>query len=200
MEKKIMEHTFFDDLFREKINIIDLGACKGEFSYQLNEVYNIDKIIMVEAGPENFKSLPYLDNVKIYNRVISSKSNIDYDFYEDPNSPYNGSVMFNKFTHVTHVIKSITLEEILDENNIDFVDILKIDVEGSEYDLLMNTPDFVFDKVRQITVEFHEFLNPSLRKETDLIKIRMEKLGFKCVSYNLHSFENYDVVFYKINI
>jgi FkbM family methyltransferase len=197
MEKRIMEHTFFDELFREKINIIDLGACKGEFSFHLNEMYDVNKIVMVEAGPENFKSLPHLDKVRIYNRVISSKPNTDYNFYEDPNSPYNGSVMFNKFTHVTHVIKSITLEEIFYENNFDFVDIIKIDVEGAEYDLLSNTPDFVFDKVRQITVEFHEFLDSSLRKETDLIKKRMQKLGFEFVSNNLHSFENYDVVFYK---
>jgi FkbM family methyltransferase len=197
MERRIMEHTFFDDLFRKKINIIDLGACKGEFSLNLNEMYNVDKIIMVEAGPENFKSLPHSDKLKIYNRVISSKPNMDYNFYEDPNSPYNGSVMFNKFTHVTHVIKSITLEEIFYENNLDFVDIIKIDIEGAEYDLLSNTPDFVFDKIGQITVEFHEFLDSSLKRETNLIKERMKKLGFECTSKNLHSFENYDVVFYR---
>ena len=47
MEKRIMEHTFFDDLFREKINIIDLGACKGEFSFHLNEMYDVDKIVVI---------------------------------------------------------------------------------------------------------------------------------------------------------
>jgi hypothetical protein len=106
MERIIKEHTFFDELFNDEIIIIDLGACKGEFIDEMNKIFKIKKAILVEANPTNFKLLESKENYVLYNKAITNKSNEIIDFYEDINSPYNGSKIFNYFNGTKHEIKT----------------------------------------------------------------------------------------------
>lgn len=200
MEKIIKEHTFFDNLLREEIVIIDLGACKGEFTVEMDRLYKIKKSILVEANPANFIQLPIKENYVLYNNVISHMENLEVDFFEDPKSPYNGSMVFNYFNGINHKIKTITLDKILEENSIDYIDILKIDIEGSEYDLLENISEKILSITKQLTVEFHDFVNPELKSRTSEIIKKIENLGFKRISkpiVHMHNSENYDVLFYR---
>ena len=36
MIQEIKEHTFFDNYLRKEINVVDLGACRGEFIDEIN--------------------------------------------------------------------------------------------------------------------------------------------------------------------
>lgn len=200
MERVIKEHTFFDNLLREEIAIIDLGACKGEFTIEMDSLYKVKKSILVEANPTNFKQLPVKSNYVLYNNVVSNLGDLEVDFFEDPKSPYNGSMVFNYFNGINHKIKTITLDKLLEENNIDYIDILKIDIEGSEYDLLENINEKILYITKQITVEFHDFVNPKLKGKTDEIMKKIESFGFNRISkpiVHMHNSDNYDVLFYK---
>jgi len=200
MEKIIMEHTFFDDLLNEEIIVIDLGACKGEFINEIEKNYKIKKAILVEANPTNYKYLIKKDNYVLYNKVISNESDKLVDFYEDPKSPYNGSKIFNYFQGIKHEILTINLEDIIKENNIQYIDILKIDIEGSEYDVMPNISDEIYNIINQITIEFHDFVDNELKKETEKIISKLDKLGFSRISkpiIHMNNSENYDVLFYK---
>jgi len=200
MVQEIKEHTFFDDYFRKEINVVDLGACRGEFIDEINSLYNVKKAILVEANPTNFSQLKDLPNYVLYNKAISSKDNEIIEFFEDPTSPYNGSKDFNYFNGIKHSIKTINLETLCKENNIDFIDILKIDIEGAEYDVLENIPDSFFDKIGQITVEFHDFVDPELKPRTVEIVKRMNDLGFSHIAKpikHMHGSDYYDVLFYR---
>lgn len=198
--KEIKEHTFFEDLLKEEVTIIDLGACRGEFINEINKNYKVKKAILVEPNPTNFRLLVKEKNYVLYNNLISDKEGESIKFWEDPNSPYNGSTLFNYFNGIEHEIKSISLDRIITDNNIDYIDILKIDIEGSEYDLLENISPDVLEKVRQITVEFHDFIDPNLKIKTKNILSKIESFGFKRISkpinYKFNS-DDYDVLFYK---
>ena len=37
------------------------------------------------------------------------------------------------------------------------IDILKLDIEGAEFELFVSTPDDILRRIGQITVEFHDF-------------------------------------------
>jgi tRNA G37 N-methylase Trm5 len=50
-----------------------------------------------------------------------------------------------------------TIEKIINDNNLEFIDYLKIDIEGSEYGLLLNEKDDVLKKVKKIAIELHIF-------------------------------------------
>ena len=200
MERVIKEHTFFDDLLNDEIVVVDLGACKGEFINELENFFKIKKAILVEANPTNFRQLIQKENYVLYNNVISTNSDEVISFYEDVNSPYNGSKNFNYFNGVEHKIKSVNLEDILSINNIDYVDILKVDIEGSEYDIMPNISDSCYSKIKQITIEFHDFIDPNLKIKTDEIIKKIEGLGFNRISKGinyLNNSDNYDVLFYK---
>jgi FkbM family methyltransferase len=200
MEKVIKEHTFLDELFKNEIIVIDLGTCRGEFVDEINKQYKIKKAILVEANPTNFKMLTKKDNYVLYNRLVSNKKNESLKFYEDPKSPYNGSNKFNYFNGIEHNIETITLEEIISENGLDYVDILKIDIEGSEYDVMPSISDEILSKIRQITIEFHDFIDNNLKDKTENIIKRMESLGFSKISKPIkymNNSNNYDVLFYK---
>ena len=47
------------------------------------------------------------------------------------------------------------LEKIYNEMNITSVDFAKIDIEGWEYDLLLNTPDYIFNTINKFAIELH---------------------------------------------
>lgn len=49
-----------------------------------------------------------------------------------------------------------TLSQLIAENGIDTIDILKIDVEGSEADILLGIEESDWPKIRQLMVEVHE--------------------------------------------
>jgi len=200
MIQEIKEHTFFDNYLRKEINIVDLGACQGEFTDELNTLYNVKKAILVEANPTNFSKLKNLPNYILYNKAISSSDNEIIEFFEDPNSPYNGSKDFNYFEGIKHSIESITLETICKDNDIDFIDILKIDIEGAEYDVLENLTDSFFDKIGQITVEFHDFVDPQLKPRTIKLVERLKSLGFSYITKSInhmHGSDFYDVLFFR---
>ena len=56
-------------------------------------------------------------------------------------------------------VECITLENIFDENRITNCDLLKLDCEGAEYDILMNTKKEIFEKIKLISLEYHNIIN-----------------------------------------
>ena len=200
MERIIKEHTFFDELLNDEIVIVDLGSCKGEFVDEMSRLFKIKKAILVEANPTNFKELKNKENYILYNKAISDKSNQVIEFYEDVNSPYNGSILFNYFNGIKHQIQTISLDDIIEENNLSYIDILKVDIEGSEYDIMPNISDDAYSKIKQITIEFHDFIDSELKIKTENIINKLEALGFSKISKPIkymNDSDNYDVLFYK---
>jgi FkbM family methyltransferase len=200
MIKVIKEHSFFDDLLNYENVIIDLGACRGEFSNEIMKNYNVKKCIMVEPNPSNFIHLPKDIRVNKYMNLVSHLDNQEVVFYEDTKSPYNGSKIFNYFNGKEHKLKTITLETIFKENEIDFVDLLKIDIEGSEYELLENLSENILSKIKQITIEFHDFLDVSYKEKNIIIEKKLVNLGFNVLKTGttyLNGSDYYDTLFYK---
>jgi hypothetical protein len=46
------------------------------------------------------------------------------------------------------------------------IDILKIDIEGAELELIESLDAEDLNKIKQITVEYHDWLNPALHERT----------------------------------
>lgn len=200
MLKEIKEHSFYDEKLNSEITVIDLGACKGEFINELALHYNIKKAILVEASPINFIYLQNKENYVLYNNAVSDTNDEEISFYVDTNSPYNGSEIFNYFQGEEYKIKTINLSKLISDNNLDEIDILKIDIEGSEYKIFNTVSDDELLKIKQITIEFHDFIDTSLKFKTQEILKRFETLGFskfaKGIDY-MHGSENYDVLLYR---
>lgn len=75
----------------------------------------------------------------------------------------------------------LKLDQLIKENNISIIDFLKIDIEGSEFDLLKNNNNWL-KKVKKIAMEVH----PSYGNPKELKDI-LEQNGFKCFFRDLNN-------------
>lgn len=56
-------------------------------------------------------------------------------------------------------VPCLTLADVFHKENIDAVDFLKVDCEGSEEEIFYNTPEEILSKISSITVEWHDNLS-----------------------------------------
>lgn len=56
-------------------------------------------------------------------------------------------------------VPTTTLQEIMDSNNLERIDFLKLDCEGAESSILQSTSDKYLKRVRKIALEFHDHLS-----------------------------------------
>lgn len=199
----IKEHSIFSDFLEDKeITVIDLGSCMGEFINEINSLFKIKKAILVEPNRKNFELLPRNDNFILLNKAAYSKNGEYLSFTRDIDSPYNGSLIFDNFNNSEkYHIETVSLASLIDLMDEKYdIDLLKIDIEGAEYDLLLNSSDSELLKFKQITVEFHDFLDSKYKEKNKLIEKRMIDLGFDVLKngtvYMLGS-DYYDTLFTK---
>jgi FkbM family methyltransferase len=138
-------------------SFIDIGACSGVLNEILfSEIESLEKCIMVEAINNNYRFIinKYKkDNIKVYNKAIF------YGKEELELGIVNGNVGAYSYQSslYSETVKTITIEEIINDS-VDFigsnkVDFIKIDVEGSEYNILENS--IILKEVNYIEIEFH---------------------------------------------
>ena len=161
--------------------VVDIGANIGIVSIYLAKKYPFLKIYAFEPCRENYEHL--LLNMKINNitseTIIAHNKAITKDgrlvcMNLNPNN-LGGSSLDNiiliggKKEEKNSNIQSTTLSCIIDEYNIKKIKLLKIDCEGSEYEILYNTPTELLNKIEILRGEFHE--NKTLTKEFDIDKL-----------------------------
>jgi len=99
-------------------------------------------------------------------------------------------------------VDGITLETFLNNERIELVDLLKIDIEGAEEAVFNSTRDATLCNVKQITIEFHDFMPGSIsREEVNKITNRLKRLGFICIpfSYLFPDMDTCDFLFINSN-
>jgi FkbM family methyltransferase len=89
---------------------------------------------------------------------------------QEPNiSAFADELLEGRFNHETYRCQLKTLSEVMRENNLEAIDLLKIDVEKSELDVLMGIQHSDWKKIRQIVLEVHD-LEGRLEQITSLLK------------------------------
>lgn len=155
--KQINEDRMYDPIFadRDDMVVIDLGANCGLFS--LYAADSCSKIIAVEPTPSTFNVLEEIvkDNIKIKPLQLAiGPHNEMVSFFINENSTTNS--MLNRNGRETQV-QSMTLETLLFKENLDYVDFIKCDIEGSEMQALTDaTLGPIADKVKFWFVEVHQ--------------------------------------------
>ena len=137
--------------------IIDVGGHIGLFSLYASQFCKNGLIFTFEPVPENYDLL--VDNIKSNNlthikpfnlAVSNSNSNVKLYLNDDE----AGHSMFSKSSK-TITVDSISLQQIFDDNNIENCNFLKLDCEGTEYEILQNLPLSYFNKIEKIVIEYH---------------------------------------------
>jgi amino acid adenylation domain-containing protein/FkbM family methyltransferase len=69
---------------------------------------------------------------------------------------YADELMEGRFNSISYTCRLETLSKIISENNIEQIDVLKIDVEKSELDVLEGIEEQDWQKIKQIVIEAHD--------------------------------------------
>lgn len=180
----VEEHTIA--LFPKKNNngnVLDIGCRHFDFALAMNDLNY--KVCCVEADKEVVQS-KFIDRVKfIHAAVVPESENLQMkQLYAFSNGTANHLADVGgskpKATRVQSIVgRSITNLSGLFE--VDHWDIIKLDCEGSEYDVLLEWPGPIAD---QITVEFHEHTGANTKGEQVYTKVfeRLEK-WYTCIQH-----------------
>ena len=74
-----------------------------------------------------------------------------------------------------------TLAGLFGALDVEVVDLLKVDIEGAEIALIDAADDATLRRCCQMTIEFHDFMDPDQAVNVKRQLDRFESLGFDCV-------------------
>ena len=169
----------------------DIGANIGKWS--LENITGCEKIVAVEASPSTFARL--LENTKYENKIICvnyavCNSNEEFiDFFNcnaDTLSTINQSWLnseksrfYNQYNYNIIKCKTITIDKLIEEYGLP--DLIKIDVEGGEFECLSS----LTQKVNNICFEWASETNDITFKCLDYL----ETLGY--TEFTIQFLDNY---------
>ena len=149
--------------------ILDLGSNIGLTIAHMKHVYPSAKIIGYEMNTENYllaqKNTESYSNVTIHNNAVwvddtyvTYLRDMNYDSYTiiKDKSEVNSDDLIN--------VQAIKLDSIIKNNKLQYIDYLKMDIEGAEKEILESSDLNWMDMVQAMNIEMH------LTKETDIYK------------------------------
>jgi FkbM family methyltransferase len=143
--------------------IIDAGANIGLTSVYIKAYFPNTRIACIEPDYNNFKLLnknlsSFIDDksIAIYKAGLMGRGGINLHIGED----FRGGSDWAKQTFISNEdseLKSITIQDIINDQKFPIIDLLKIDIEGGETFLLEDETDLSFlDKTKAIAIEIHD--------------------------------------------
>jgi FkbM family methyltransferase len=153
--------------------VFDLGGYKGEFASAIMNKYNCTVFI--------FEPIPFLYDIIVNKFSNNSKLHpycfglYDKTIRQQISLSDNASSIFISKTN-THEIQLKDIAEFLHENNVGIIDLIKINIEGAEYDLLESliNQDLI-SGFKNIQVQFHDFILPNAELRMRNIQQQLSK-------------------------
>ncbi len=154
--------------------VVDLGGNVGLFTLRAAKLAS--RVISVEPSTSNFEALrrntAHLPGVIPVHAAVAGRSGT-LRLYSPATSTHTGSfstfetsqegIEFSGFEEVT----AITLDQIFERHGITHCDLLKIDVEGQEYEVLHAASDETFRRIDRIYGEYHNVAPEDPRTRID---------------------------------
>jgi FkbM family methyltransferase len=184
--------------------IVDVGANIGLFTLYAAREAPAAQIISIEPFPDTCQRLRNLletnhltDRVTILSCAVSGSSGtaaMDAASAEIPsqykrinsattralNAKHRGEAAMRQSVDGV-AVRTETLEQILQTEKITRADLVKLNIHGSEYDVLMSTPPMVLKAFRRIAVQYHE-LPAEARVGKDQLFEYLAAAGFQLIS------------------
>lgn len=180
---------FFLRLSRVKDPIVlDVGVGKdlsfSEGICKINsgaEIYAIDPTLESKAWFDQ-SSYASCDNFRFYPYALSDNSGIK-DFYapEDESFVSHSLILSSNFSSKKkYSVRCVTINELIEILGLNRIDVLKLDIEGSEYNVLNSIESWDL-KPKQICVEFHDRFFNLLFPRSKKINDKLFRMGYKVI-------------------
>ncbi len=170
--------------------IIDAGAYIGTSAIFFSKKYPMSKVYAIEPEDGNFDMMKR--NIAPFNNVIPIKAALWSSHEIRPiknrftgHYGYTITDTLNKNSSTGQQIKCVSLTDIMKTYNIDIINILKMDIEGSEKKVLEMSEEWI-EKIDIITVELHDDIVDGCDRAFYLATkdfIKFKKNGEKITAY-----------------
>jgi len=153
--------------------VFDVGGYKGQFAAEIFCRYNCITYVF-EPVKDFFLEIEkkFLFNNKVirYNYGLAGKNQeISISLSDNSSSVYLNGEKFEKIQ-----LKSIV--EFIESNNITHVDLIKINIEGGEYELLESLiENNCITRFKNIQVQFHDFIIENAKERMQKIQNQLTK-------------------------
>ena len=151
--------------------IVDIGANVGFFSFLMAAkrkeavIYSYEPMENnLQLFHSNLQRNPGSDaRIKTKQKAVTGKEIRSVKlFFDNIHSNTVISSVYEDFskenTQITE-IEATSLAKIIEQNNLQVIDVLKLDCEGSEYPILYDSPESVWPLIKCLCIEVHEMDN-----------------------------------------
>ena len=152
---------------------IDVGAHIGVWSAYASALNPSLKVLALEPDPDNFSALRRtvsvnkLSNVKIFQEALAAASGLRRLSKESDSINHH---LLPEDSDEGRQVKVLSLANFLSDNNVAYVDVVKLDIEGGEYELLESWDDKDFALIGAIIMEYHQLPGRDFRELEQLLR------------------------------
>jgi len=176
-----IKEIYFDKIYepyladKKNLTIVDIGANIGMTSYYFSQFAN--KVYAIEPSLEHYTTLTNMltfnkiENVKPIKRAIYIKSG-QFPFFHNKNKTMRSLHMaVDDKSEEAETVDCITLEELINQEKIEHIDLLKVDIEGSEVEVFSHTSfKNIANKIDTIVTERHSWNQRNPQQLIDAFK------------------------------
>lgn len=157
---------------------VDLGANEGYFTVLgAKKIGPNGRVVAVEPQAhlqpiiaENLR-LNGIASAKVLQLAVSNKPGT-VTINLAPNNGASGIYLSSRYHVSTETVSARTLTQILNDEQLDRIDLMKVDIEGSEYEAVMGSPEvFEQHRVRVLALDLHpKILADNGRRAQDIVE------------------------------
>jgi len=173
--------------------VVDLGGNVGMFAARVAP--EARRVVSCEPLPVNLerlhKNTRALDNITTVPAAVAGQSGTltlyapRLDKMSGAFSAYADSEQFN--LDVSWEVPAVTLAELFNTHRVTHCDLLKVDIEGSEYDVLQATDDRTFSCIDRIHGEYHNVGPEKARNRWETLEALLRSQGYSVdVTHHRH--------------
>lgn len=181
---------------------VDIGANIGLFSLNASKIVgDKGKVISFEAFSSNYRQ--FKNNIEINNfkniisenKAISNQNSTVEILYNEGDHNIGMASSFLKNFTSKEIVESITLDDYASNNSIEKIDLIKIDIEGGEYNAILGMTKILSDSKPQVLIEInHQTLQDSGRTEKEIIDL-FNQFNYRIIKKLSSDAQSYNAVF-----
>lgn len=140
--------------------VYDLGGNIGTFAVYFDQLNK-------EKKYNGFVFEPFADNLELLRENLAQNNVSKFEVFEGVVSSVNGTlkidtslppdaITIDENTTTGVEVVSVSLSKFASDHGHDMISLLKMDIEGGEYDIFKNDYEFVKNNIKAVVMEYHE--------------------------------------------